>query len=109
MQSPCCARAASDQLTAAPLKMVMNSRRLIRLPRGSRQAIVLAQTSTLKGGGYAFRRRSANVRFGSLADICTAIGHVRFTPESGHLQCTSACLLWADTVAKRFLVPEQRT
>ena len=23
-----------------------------------------------------------NVRFGSKADICTAIGHVRFTPES---------------------------
>jgi hypothetical protein len=27
---------------------------------------------------------TANVRFGSLADICTAIGHVRFTPNSGH-------------------------
>jgi hypothetical protein len=25
-----------------------------------------------------------HVRFGSLADICTAIGQVRFTPESGH-------------------------
>src|SRR5262249_15814309 len=90
MRSPCCARAASDQLTAAPLKMVMNSRRLICLPRGSRQAIVLAQTSTLKGGGYAFRRRSANVRFGSKADSCSAATHVRFTPnsdrESGHPQ-----------------------
>jgi hypothetical protein len=28
-----------------------------------------------------------NVRFGSKADICTAIGHVRFTPESGHVRC----------------------
>jgi hypothetical protein len=25
---------------------------------------------------------------GSLADICTAIGHVRFTPESGHVRCS---------------------
>ena len=25
-----------------------------------------------------------HVRFGSLADICSAIGHVGFTPESGH-------------------------
>jgi hypothetical protein len=24
----------------------------------------------------------------------------RFTPESGHLQCTSSCLLWADSVEK---------
>jgi len=28
-------------------------------------------------------RKATNVRFGSKADICTAIGHVRFNPESG--------------------------
>src|SRR6478609_4961922 len=28
--------------------------------------------------------RTADVRFGSLADSCTATTHVRFTPESGH-------------------------
>jgi hypothetical protein len=44
----------------------------------------LAQTSTLKGGGYAFRRRPVDVRFGSKADIRNAKGHVRFTPKSGH-------------------------
>ena len=27
---------------------------------------------------------SANVRFGSKADMCSANGHVRFTPNSGH-------------------------
>jgi hypothetical protein len=27
---------------------------------------------------------SNNVRFGSKADMCAAISHVRFTPESGH-------------------------
>jgi hypothetical protein len=29
------------------------------------------------------------------ADISN--GHVRFTPESGHVQCTSLCLLWANS------------
>src|SRR5262249_60600139 len=37
----------------------------------------------------------ANVRFGSKADICAAKSHVRFTRESGHLQCSSRCPLWA--------------
>jgi len=27
----------------------------------------------------------ADVRFGSKADMCSAKGHVRFTPESGHV------------------------
>ena len=30
-----------------------------------------------------------NVRFGSKADMCSAISHVRFTPNSGHVQCTT--------------------
>ena len=29
------------------------------------------------------------------ADICSANRHVRFTPESGHVQCTSRCPLSA--------------
>jgi len=36
-----------------------------------------------------------NVRFGSRADISSAQAHVRFTPESGHVQCKRPCLLWA--------------
>jgi hypothetical protein len=38
-----------------------------------------------------------NVRFGSKADMCGATGHVRFTPESGLMQCSNACLLWANS------------
>jgi hypothetical protein len=38
-----------------------------------------------------------HVRFGSKADICAAKSDVRFTPESGHVQCTSQCLLWANS------------
>jgi hypothetical protein len=30
----------------------------------------------------------AIVRFGSKADIRSAKSHVRFTPESGHVQCS---------------------
>jgi hypothetical protein len=41
------------------------------------------------------RRYAANVRFGSKADICSAKRHVRFTPNSGHLQRTSPCPLCA--------------
>ena len=29
----------------------------------------------------------ADVRYGSKADMCSAKSHVRFTPESGHVQC----------------------
>jgi hypothetical protein len=38
-----------------------------------------------------------DVRFGSLADILRCPSDVGFTPESGHLQCTSACPLWANS------------
>jgi hypothetical protein len=38
-----------------------------------------------------------HVCFGSLADIRTAKGHVCFAPESGHVRCTSLCLLWANS------------
>src|SRR5262249_21157475 len=34
-------------------------------------------------------------QYRSKADICTAPAHVRFTPKSGHLRCSSACPLWA--------------
>ena len=43
------------------------------------------RSSTLEGPGFG----SGDVRFGSKADICTAQGHVRFTPESGHVQRTN--------------------
>ena len=39
--------------------------------------------------------RSGDVRFGSKADMCSALGDVRFTPNSGHMHRTSPCLLWA--------------
>ena len=38
-----------------------------------------------------------DVRFGSKADICNAKRHVRFTPKSGHAQCTRPCPLCANS------------
>ena len=29
--------------------------------------------------------------------MCSATRHVCFTPESGHVRCTSPCLLWANS------------
>ena len=59
-----------------------------------------------QGGGGSRRSIDADkaigfgccdVRFGSLADICSANRHVRFAPESGHVQCNSACPLSANS------------
>jgi hypothetical protein len=52
----------------------MNSRRLMFMPpRGSDNRIVATFTRAQKG---------ADVRFGSKADMCSAIGDVRYTPNS---------------------------
>src|SRR5262249_33652237 len=76
---PCCARTTSGH-AATPPTSVVKSRRLIASPGGSGQRH--HQTSILKEGGYAFRHRPAHVRFGLKGDICSAPGHVRFTPNS---------------------------
>jgi len=39
----------------------------------------------------------SHVRFGSEADMCGAIGHVRFTPESGHVRRERQCPLRANS------------
>ena len=39
--------------------------------------------------------KDADVCFGSKADMCSAKGHVRSTPKSGHVQCNSECPLCA--------------
>ena len=79
IRSPCCARAASGHAAAAPPSSVMNSRRLIAAPEAQDEASYRLRLAHWKG--------AADVRFGSLADMCSAKRHVRFTPESGHVQC----------------------
>jgi len=43
----------------------------------------------------AYVSRRLDVRSGSKADICNAIGHVRFATVSGHVRCNYGCPLWA--------------
>jgi hypothetical protein len=47
--------------------------------------------------------RQLNVRFGSKADMCSAKGHVRFTPESGHSQSEFQCPLSANSGCEKDL------
>ena len=49
------------------------------------------------GDNRTRRRSAADVRFGSKADMCSAKRHVRFTPESGHVRCTTLCPLSANS------------
>ena len=75
--------AAVNGMQARPPSRLMNSRpsdpRPMRLRTGHR---------TNPHRNFGRGRQGANdVRFGSKADMCSAKGHVRSTPESGHVQC----------------------
>src|SRR6516164_253174 len=56
-------------------------------PPGSKQGIVAGQT----GGLEVVKAALSNVRFGSIADICSAKRHVRFTPKSGYQLSEVGC------------------
>src|SRR5215475_10820201 len=94
-RSVCCVWAESGQTTAAPPRIVMNSRRRTASPEAKDKASYRLR--------LAHRKEPTDVRFGSeaaaqkgmsaLPAIATAKvdfrnGHVRFTPESGHVQCS---------------------
>ena len=49
----------------------------------------------------AIHERDWNVRFGSKADMCNAKRHVRFSPDSGHVQRTSRRPLCANSGHRR--------
>src|SRR5262245_10908044 len=53
--------------------------------------------------GKSYCRNDA--AFGSKADIQRPRKHVRFTPESGHVQCNSRCPLWANSGHRRHARP----
>jgi hypothetical protein len=54
-------------------------------------------------------QRTADVADGSLVDIRAATSDVRFTPESGHLQCTRRCLLWAKSGHRAGIIYPRQT
>src|SRR5262249_5886197 len=47
-------------------------------------------------------QEGVDVRFGSEADICSAIGHVRFTPKSGHGSRQILCVSARELVVTKF-------
>ena len=61
------------------------------------------RSSGRRFAGHFVSGYTDDVRFGSKADMCSAKGHVRFTPESGHVRCNSGCPLCANSghVARR--------
>jgi hypothetical protein len=70
---PCCARAASGQAATELAIALMKSRR--RMQPSACQVEDGASFESLSD-------KRGSVRFGSKADICSAIGYVRFTPEA---------------------------
>src|SRR5262249_55070863 len=84
----CCAWAANGHVATEPLRSVMNSRRLIATPEAQDRASYRLKTSTSEGAMSALGQKQTFFR-------CET--YVRFTPESGHWQCTSACRLWANS------------
>jgi hypothetical protein len=73
IRAACCARAVSGHAVAAPPRSVMNSRRLMLVPRGLEQGIVAAQGGPLEG-----------VRSGGVADrpVCLHCGHRAALPRT---------------------------
>ena len=70
-----------------------------------------AHTSTLEAAGRGQAKvdgRPANVRFGSLADMCNAQPHVRFTPNSGKSEVSLKCPLSAISGHRRQLTRNAR-
>jgi len=59
---------------------------MLRAVQPTRSSLVLVN---------GIRARGDNVRFGSQADISACVGHVRFTPESGHTAGCTKCPLSA--------------
>src|SRR6516162_351217 len=87
----CCALADNDHADALPSN-VMKSRRRIASPQvreGHSSGSDRYPESDLTGS-------SANVRFGSEADIGARSHHVCFTPESGHWNSVVECPLCAN-------------
>src|SRR5262245_40503154 len=78
-------RRPSTDLTLSVL-----DRHVVGVYQRSPRSNTLAELCTDQGA-----EKPVNVRFGSKADICAAPAHVRFTPKSGPVRCTSLCLLWA--------------
>src|SRR5262245_19914319 len=71
IRSVCCARATTGQMTAEPTIKDTKSRRLIAFP---------GLSTSYRNGKTKWPGGVLNVRFGSKADMCSALAHVRLPP-----------------------------
>src|SRR5262245_23366658 len=101
-RSVCCVWAESGQTTAAPPRIVMNSRRRIASPEAKDKAsyrLRLAHADRCPlwviSGHVQHKTPCPLYPEQRPRKRTPANGHVRFTPKSGHVQCSSSCLLWA--------------
>ena len=93
----CCACTESDSTAAKAPTKTMNSRRRIDSPQRHRTEASYRLNRAHWKGVAKRMGQPCDVRFGSKADICSAKWHVRFAPNSGHVQCNSACPLSANS------------
>src|SRR5262249_21177443 len=82
------ANGTTTHSAAVPPRAPRNSRRLIATPEAQDRASYRLKTSTSEGAMSALGQKQTFFR-------CET--YVRFTPESGHWQGTSACRLWANS------------
>ena len=78
-----------------------------RRPSGGTRAVSIGYCSSATPESSGERCCSDRLNPQSKADVTLLNFDVRFTPNSGHSPTRSGCLLWADIVAKRFLVPKR--
>src|SRR5215468_5043559 len=91
IRSPCCACVPSGHAAATLPSSVMKLRRRIAAPEAQDRASYRVKRADWKGSGV----RTADVRFGSEADIEARPPDVRFTSESRHRGARLSCPLWA--------------
>ena len=87
----CCACTVSGEAATDPATAFMKSRRRIAFTKAGTTPIRTRLQQGFAAGEIGFRSQvarqqswTANVRFGSKADIEARPRNVRFTPESGH-------------------------
>jgi hypothetical protein len=90
-------RSKTDWLLVFPTYIFLGLRRMHTIKSALLSETGVGADAAFLAQQIASRTDGADVRFGSLADICSALGDVRFTPKSGHVQCTSLCPLWANS------------
>jgi hypothetical protein len=97
------------QITVITARWPNLAKLAIQGPRQSWLLLQLPWRSSLinKAIGFCGGLRALDVRFGSLADMASALPNFRFTPESGHHRTPTSCLLSAMSRHRRGHRPDR--